>query len=99
MQPYEIRQFRDGTIDYNSYFARPVSLLTPEMRRFCRRAASLKTILLVTATVAALVFTASKSTHRTACTICAPTNTAVAATLDRAAGATAQPDGGRHEVS
>ena len=42
MQPYEIRQLRDGTIDYNSYYARPVSLLTPAMRRFGREAVSLK---------------------------------------------------------
>jgi len=75
MQPYEIRQMSDGRIDYNGYFARPILLLTPEMRRFCRQAASLKTILIVTATVAALVFTASISTHRTACAICAPVST------------------------
>lgn len=74
MQPYEIRQFRDGTIDYNSYCARPISLLTPNMYRFCRQAASLKTMLIVTATVAALVFAASNSTHRTACAQCAPIN-------------------------
>ena len=72
MQPYEIRQFRDGTIDYNSYCARPVSLLTPDMYRFCRQAASLKTMLIVAAAVAALVFVASASTHRTACANCAP---------------------------
>ena len=65
MQPYEIRQFRDGTIDYNAYYARPISSLTPNMYRLCRQAASLKTLLIVIATVAALVFTASISTHRT----------------------------------
>jgi len=80
MQPYEIRQFRDGTIDYNNYFARPVSLLTPDMYRFCRQAASLKTVLIVAATVAALVFAASASSHRTACANCAPTK-AVTITL------------------
>ena len=73
MQPYEIRQFRDGVIDYNSYCARPISLLTPNMYRFCREAASLKTMLIVAVTVAALVFVASISTHRTACASCAPT--------------------------
>ena len=73
MQPYEIRQFRDGAIDYNSYCARPISLLTPNMYRFCRQAASLKTILVVAATVAAIIFAASASTHRTACGSCAPT--------------------------
>lgn len=70
MQPYEIRQFRDGTIDYNNYYARPASLLTPNMYRFCRQAASPKTLLMVAATVAALVFAASASTHRTACANC-----------------------------
>ena len=72
MQPYEIRQFRDGTIDYNSYYARPVPLLIPTMYRFCRQAASLKTVLIVAATIAALILAASVSTHRTACTPCAP---------------------------
>jgi hypothetical protein len=66
MQPYEIRQFRDGTIDRNEYYARPVSLMTPNMRHFCRRAASPKTLLLVVATVAAIVLVASQSTHRMA---------------------------------
>ncbi len=42
MQPFEIRQLRDGTIDYNSYYARPVSLLTPAMRSFGREVVSLK---------------------------------------------------------
>lgn len=73
MQPYEIRQFPDGTIDYNSYYARPISLLTPTMNRFCRSAASLKTLLIVAATVASIIFVASASTHRTACTACAAT--------------------------
>jgi hypothetical protein len=73
MQPYEIRQLRDGTIDYNAYYARPVSLLTPNMYRFCRQAASLKTAVIVAVTVAALVFAASASTHRTVCATCAST--------------------------
>ena len=73
MQPFEIRQLRDGKIDYNAYYARPISLLTPNMYRFCRQAASIKTMLIVAATVAALVFAASASTHRTACASCAPT--------------------------
>jgi hypothetical protein len=72
MQPYEIRQFRDGSIDYNTYYARPISLLTPNMYRFCRQVASLKTAVLVVATVAALVIAASHSTHRTACAPCTP---------------------------
>lgn len=72
MQPYEIRQLRDGTIDYSHYYARPVSLLTPNMSRFCRQAASPKTLLLVAAIVAVLVFAASQSTHRSACAQCAP---------------------------
>jgi hypothetical protein len=72
MQPYEIRQFRDGTIDYNTYYARPISLLAPNMYRFCRHAASLKTALIVAATVTALIFAASASTHRAVCANCAP---------------------------
>ena len=54
MQPYEIRQLRDGTIDYNSYYARPVSLVTPAMRRLGREAASPKIWLVMIATIAAL---------------------------------------------
>jgi hypothetical protein len=72
MQPYEIRQHRDGSINYNSYCARPISLLTPNMYRFCRQAASIKTMLIVAAAVRALIVAASASTHRTACTNCAP---------------------------
>ena len=72
MQPYEIRQFSDGTINYNSYHARSISLLTPDMYRFCRQAASLKTVATVAVTVAALIFAASVSTHRTACATCTP---------------------------
>jgi hypothetical protein len=72
MQPYEIRQHCDGSIDYNAYYARPVSLLTPDMYRFCRQAASIKTMLIVAAAVGALIFAASASTHRTACMNCAP---------------------------
>jgi hypothetical protein len=41
MQPYEIRQFRDGSIDYNNYYGRPISL-TPAVRQLCRWAVSLK---------------------------------------------------------
>ena len=73
MQPYEIRQFHDGTIDYNAYYARPISPLSPNMYRFCRQAASLKTLMIVAATVAALIFAASASTHRTVCATCAAT--------------------------
>ena len=47
MQPYEIRQLRDGSIDYNNYYARPARLLTPAMHRFWR--ASLATLLIVAA--------------------------------------------------
>ena len=73
MQPYEIRQFRDGRIDYNAYYARPISPLTPNMYRFCRQAASLKTALIVVGTVAALIFMASAYTHRTECASCGST--------------------------
>ena len=71
MQPYEVRQFRDGTIDRNAYFARPVPLLTPSMYRFCQQATSLKTALIVVATIAGLIFAASATTHRAACGDCA----------------------------
>src|SRR5262245_34705904 len=54
MQPYEIRQFRDGSIDYSNYYARPVSLLAPNLRRFNWNAVSPKVWLLMAATIAAL---------------------------------------------
>ena len=54
MQPYEIRQRHDGTIDYNNYYARPISLLTPNMRRFCSTAVSAKFWLLLIATITVL---------------------------------------------
>jgi hypothetical protein len=54
MEPYEIRQNRDGSINYNDYYARPVSLLTPNMRRFSRRATSPKMLVLTVATIIAL---------------------------------------------
>jgi hypothetical protein len=69
MQPYEIRQLRDGSIDYNHYYARPVALLTPAMHRFWRKAAMLKAALVVIAAIAAV--TVAESSHRTACTHCA----------------------------
>jgi len=34
MQPYEIHQRPDGSIDYNRYYARPLFRLTPALRRF-----------------------------------------------------------------
>jgi hypothetical protein len=68
MQPYEIRQLPDGSIDYNQYYARPVSLLTPAMRRFCRRSRSLKILAITAAAVATIV--AAASIHRTECTHC-----------------------------
>jgi hypothetical protein len=85
MQPYEIRQFRDGTIDYNSYCARPISLLTPNMHRFCRQAASIKAMLIVAVAVGALIFVASASSHRTACTNCAPAKVSLLTDWPRAA--------------
>jgi hypothetical protein len=66
---HEIRQFSTA-IDYNSYCARPISLLRPT-HRGSAVAASLKTILVVAATVAAIIFVASASTHRLRS--CAPT--------------------------
>jgi len=68
MQPYEIRQLGDGSIDYNNYHARPVKLLTPAMQRLCRKAATLKAALVVVIAVAAI--TVAESSHRAACTHC-----------------------------
>src|SRR5215813_9741030 len=76
MQPYEIRQLRDGSLDYNSYYARPISLLTPNMQRFCKQAASLKTALVVAIAVGAILLIAASSTHRTVGANCAPTRSA-----------------------
>jgi hypothetical protein len=53
MQPYEIRQLSDGSIDYNAYHARPVSLLTPAMRRMFKRMTALKIALITVALVGA----------------------------------------------
>jgi hypothetical protein len=66
MQPHEIRQRPDGSIDYNQYYARPVILLTPATRRFCRRGRSLKTV----AIMAAVIATITASIHRTDCNLC-----------------------------
>jgi hypothetical protein len=63
MQPYEIRQFRDGTIDYNNYHARPVRLLTPAMRRLFSNMPALTTALVAIAAIAAITV-ASASNHR-----------------------------------
>ena len=52
MQPYEIRQLSDGSIDYNNYCARPIRLLTPAMGLFARQAASPRTLLVLAAAVA-----------------------------------------------
>jgi hypothetical protein len=68
MQPYEIRQRPDGSIDYNQYYARPAPLLTPAMRRFCRQSRSLKTLAMMVAVVATIAVTAS--IHRTECAHC-----------------------------
>ena len=70
MHCYEIRHTKDGTIDRAGYSARPTSSVTPNMRRFCRQAASPKPWLLAFVTVAALMVTASFTKHRTACTAC-----------------------------
>jgi hypothetical protein len=78
MQPYEIRQSRDGTIDYNSYYARPMTFVSPGLFRLCRQAASPKSLLLAAIAAAAIVFTASASTHRTVCMLCAPAITGAA---------------------
>jgi hypothetical protein len=55
MQPYEIRQLSDGSIDYNAYHARPISLLTPAMRRMFKRITALKVALIIVAAVDAVM--------------------------------------------
>ena len=70
MQPYEIRQFRDGSIDYNNYYARPVSLLSPGLRRVCRPARALAVILVVIAGVTAATIAASAAGQRSPCALC-----------------------------
>jgi hypothetical protein len=70
MQPYEIRQFRDGSIDYNSYYARPVSVLSPGMRRIGRPARALAVILVVIAGVTAAMIAASAASQCSPCALC-----------------------------
>jgi hypothetical protein len=72
MQPYEIRQFRDGTIDYSNYYARPVRLLTPEMHRFCREAMSAKLWLVMVATIVMLALLPILAGDRTATNTATP---------------------------
>jgi hypothetical protein len=52
MQPYEIRQLSDGSIDYSQYYARPLSLATPAMRRLLRQAVSRRATLVVISLIA-----------------------------------------------
>ena len=52
MSPYEIRQSRDGSINYDHYYARPVSLLSLPMRRFLRGGSA---ALIAAGTIAVLV--------------------------------------------
>jgi hypothetical protein len=55
MQPYEIRQLSDGSIDYNHYYARPVRLLTPNMQAFALQATSPKAIVVCLAVIASVI--------------------------------------------
>jgi hypothetical protein len=73
MQHYEIHRRKDGTVDCANFRARPVSLLTPNMQRFCRQAASPKILLLVVATVSVLVLAAAQSFPHAASRPCAAT--------------------------
>ena len=70
MSPYEIRQRRDGSIDYNQYYARPVSLLTPAMRRFLSGTATLIAAGTITVLVGAVLIAASVSAQRVYCPYC-----------------------------
>jgi beta-lactamase regulating signal transducer with metallopeptidase domain len=83
MQPYEIRQLRDGSIDYNNYVARPVSLLTPNMRRYCKQAMSLRLWLILVVTAGVLAFLPLLTT---------------AITPDSATAAGAAPSGKQHSL-
>ena len=64
MQPYEIRQRSDGSIDYSHYYARPVSLM-PHLRRFSPTAVSPKMWLAMAVTLAALALTPALAVERT----------------------------------
>ena len=55
MQPYEIRQLGDGSIDYDNYHARPITLLTPAVRRLGRKAALAMVLVVVIAAAAITV--------------------------------------------
>ena len=70
MSPYEIRQRRDGSIDYNHYYARPVSLLTPAMRRFLGGTAALLAAGTISVVVSVILVTASMSAQRVYCPHC-----------------------------
>ncbi len=64
MQPYEVRQRADGSIDYNQYYARPLSLLTPAMRRVLSGKAALIAAGAITVLVSATLISASVSAPR-----------------------------------
>jgi hypothetical protein len=75
MSPYEIRQRRDGSIDLNHYYARPVSLLTPAMRRFFSGTAGLIAAGTIVVLISAVLIAASVSAHRVHCSHCVPIQT------------------------
>jgi hypothetical protein len=74
MQPYEIHLRRDGSIDYNNYYARPVSLLTPAMRRFCKQVRSTKAIAVVIAAIAVVTIGVATAGHHSTCADCTSVN-------------------------
>ena len=70
MTPYEIRQFGDGSIDYNNYFARPIRLTTPAMRGAVRKLASLRGATIALVALTAVIAMASVSDARRECAQC-----------------------------
>jgi hypothetical protein len=70
MSPYEIRQSRDGSINYDHYYARPVSLLSLPMRRFLRGSAALIAAGTIAVLVSAILVNASVSAQRLYCPSC-----------------------------
>ena len=70
MSPYEIRQSRDGSINYDHYYVRPVSVLSLPMRRFLRGSAALIAAGTIAVLVSAILVNVSVSAQRLYCPSC-----------------------------
>jgi hypothetical protein len=71
MTPYEIRRLSNGSIDYDNYYARPIRLTTPALRRVVRTLASLRGAVIGIATLAAVVTMVSVADGDLDCAACA----------------------------